>query len=129
MLTFSEPDFLGICAIPFIIFFFFKLVTDYRMLFAYRSFLKRITGSVRQCCATFVQAKKGRLSGRKHRRKSSPAPSPPALSLPPSPPPPNPALRLDSNIEGFEDWNLGHVRDFISCMDRARSEAYHRRHS
>jgi hypothetical protein len=76
-----------------------------------------------------LQAKKGRLSGRKHRRKSSPAPSPPAVSQPPSPPPPNPALRLDSNIEGFEDWNLGHVRDFISCMDRARSGAYHRRHS
>jgi hypothetical protein len=75
-----------------------------------------------------VQAKKGRLSGRKHRRKSSPVPSPPAVPQPPSPPPPNPALRLDSNIEGFEDWNLGHVRDFISCMDRARSGAYHRRH-
>merc|ERR1719430_767451 len=33
---------------------------------------------------------------------------------------PNPALQIVSDIEGFTDWNLGMVRDFISCMDRAR---------
>ena len=32
----------------------------------------------------------------------------------------NPAVDLMSDIEGFTDWNLGMVRDFISCMDRAR---------
>ena len=38
-------------------------------------------------------------------------------------PPPvvrNPAVDIMSDIEGFTDWNLGMVRDFISCMDRAR---------
>ena len=25
-----------------------------------------------------------------------------------------------SEIEGFSDWNLGMVRDFIACMDKAR---------
>ena len=32
----------------------------------------------------------------------------------------NPAVNIMSDIEGFTDWNLGRVRDFISCMDRAR---------
>ena len=32
----------------------------------------------------------------------------------------NPAVEIMSDIEGFTDWNLGMVRDFISCMDRAR---------
>ena len=32
----------------------------------------------------------------------------------------NPALNIMSDIDGFTDWNLGRVRDFISCMDRAR---------
>ena len=32
----------------------------------------------------------------------------------------NPAVNIMSDIEGFSDWNLGMVRDFISCMDRAR---------
>ena len=32
----------------------------------------------------------------------------------------NPAVDIMSDIEGFSDWNLGMVRDFISCMDRAR---------
>jgi len=32
----------------------------------------------------------------------------------------NPAIEIMSDIEGFTDWNLGMVRDFISCMDRAR---------
>ena len=32
----------------------------------------------------------------------------------------NSAVNIMSDIEGFTDWNLGRVRDFISCMDRAR---------
>jgi len=32
----------------------------------------------------------------------------------------NPAEDLMSHIEGFSDWNLGKVRDFIGCMDKAR---------
>ena len=32
----------------------------------------------------------------------------------------NQALNIMSDIDGFTDWNLGRVRDFISCMDRAR---------
>merc|ERR1719402_318140 len=32
----------------------------------------------------------------------------------------NPAAELKSEIEGFSDWNLGMVRDFIACMDKAR---------
>ena len=31
-----------------------------------------------------------------------------------------PAQELNSDIDGFQDWSLGMVRDFISCMDRAR---------
>ena len=32
----------------------------------------------------------------------------------------NPAVDIMSDIEGFSDWTLGRVRDFISCMDMAR---------
>ena len=32
----------------------------------------------------------------------------------------NPAVDIMSDIEGFDDWNLGKVKDFISCMDKAR---------
>ena len=38
-------------------------------------------------------------------------------------PPPvirNPAVDNMSDIEGFTDWNLGMIRDLISCLDRAR---------
>ena len=59
------------------------------------------------------------------RRKNKPGRKPAALSAPTPTmlapqPPPNPALEIVSDIEGFTDWNLGMVRDFISCMDRAR---------
>ena len=47
-------------------------------------------------------------------------PASPSLTMLPPQPPPNPALQIVSDIEGFTDWNLGMVRDFISCMDRAR---------
>ena len=55
------------------------------------------------------------------RRKNKPGRKPARLvpQLPPQQPP-NPALQIVSDIEGFTDWNLGMVRDFISCMDRAR---------
>ena len=42
------------------------------------------------------------------------------VKVQPQPPQRNPAEDIMSDIEGFTDWNLGMVRDFISCMDRAR---------
>lgn len=59
-------------------------------------------------------ARRGKKPGRKPGYSTATTPA-----MPP-PPPPNPALQIVSDIEGFTDWNLGMVRDFISCMDRAR---------
>ena len=63
--------------------------------------------------------------GARHRKKPGRKPGwkvQEVVELPVTPPPPprNPALEIVSDIEGFTDWNLGMVRDFISCMDRAR---------
>ena len=49
-----------------------------------------------------------------------PQPAKPKVSKPVPDSKPNPAVEIMSDIEGFTDWNLGMVRDFISCMDRAR---------
>ena len=48
----------------------------------------------------------------------SPPPTPTAVQS--NPTKKNTAVEIMSDIEGFTDWNLGMVRDFISCMDRAR---------
>ena len=93
-----------------------------------KTFSKQLLSQFKHKHPNCMESERSLLSKLRESSNSTPAPvrtpSKPKFIKPVSKavvtPKKNPAVDIMSDIEGFDDWNLGKVRDFISCMDRAR---------